>query len=943
MRLLSWLDGLKLDSSRRRAASRARPHRTRLYLEPLEDRSLLSANWVDQGPGIILGLANDPVNGNGNSVEGIPGRPQDGAVQALAVDPTNANIVYAASVNGGIWKTTDATDANPIWMPLTDQSLPAESMQSIAISPVNPKTIFAGTGSTSSFFFDGNNGFGIARSTDAGKHWQVLATDTFAGQRVRSIVPTTLEHGNVILAATLFGSVANGPLVPGGGVYRSTDNGNSFQQISGAAGSGLPPEEVSDLVADPSNPYRFYAAVDAFISNTTGAEGVYRSDDGGMTWSSVSNGLTGLDTSQRILLSVHNSAGKDVLYAAVIGNNGDLQGVFRSADLGADWTPMGVPSPTIFPGLQGYFNGAIAADPRNPNVVFISGDRQDVPPIPNVNGATTYSANVFRGDASLANPWQNVVGNGAQGSSPHPDSRALVFDANGNLLYACDGGVYRLMHPDDPTTRIWVSLDSNLRTAEFHSVAYDPVSHIVIGGTQDNGTPMQSAPGSLTYTDYTSGDGGVVAVDSNQTAHPGTSIRYSSGQFLLLFHRASWDANNHLLSDTPIGLNIVSGPNAGQNFLNVDPNIQFYQPFVLNVIDPTRMLIGTHNIYESFNQGDSLYDLGNTGAVIGGNQFGGFGLGEGTPMVYGGRLNGVANADMFYVASNNSILHRVTAGGTTSTLSAYAGDSIVTMVVDPQNYRHLFVVDQQNRIWATLDEGKTFTELTANLHDLTHDHQGRSIEFYASSESPNQDVLLVGAEGGVFEMKHFDRAGAYWQLLGKDLPHSSVLDLHYDYTANLLLAGTLGRGAWTLSNPFGENDAQDGQQGNLSPGTSSGGASASTLTWDPRILTALCATMAQEGQGLAGADARLAFSGGNTGVGEGGLNASSLALAGSTAAGSLTPSSVQSQVSSPSDSTASTHAQVIDSYFRHLGNHTRNNSTLGEMELGPLDGAAGES
>jgi hypothetical protein len=832
-------------------------------------------------------------------VEGIPNRPADGAVQALAVDPTNANIVYAAAVNGGIWKTTDATDASPVWTPLTDQSLPAESMQSIAISPVHPNTIFAGTGSTSSFNIDGNDGFGIVRSTDGGRHWEVQATSTFASQRVRSVVPTRLDDGKVILAATFWGVTPPAyAFFPGGGVYRSTDNGDTFQQVSGTAGSGLPAEGVSDLVADPSNPSRFYAAVAPFFFNPTGAEGVYRSDDGGQTWSSVSNGLAGLASCGRILLSVHNSPGNDVVYAAVIDNNGNLQGVFRSGDLGADWTAMGVPSQIVLHQQGLIWHGAIAADPTNPNVVFIAGDRQDVPSVPNVNGCMIYSGNLYRGDASLANPWQNVCCGGAHGTSPADDVRAMMFDANGNLLRADDGGVYRLMHPDDPNTRVWTSLDTNLGTTEYHSVAFDSLSHVVMGAAQDDGIHIQTAPGSKTYTDIGTGDGGYVAIDSNQAAHPGTSIRYASSVvFASSFTRSTWDANNQLLSETQVGLNIVSGPNAGQNLLTADPNNGPWQVFVLNAIDPTRMLIGTHNIYESFNQGDSLYDLGDTGANIGNSI-------NGIPMVYGGRLGGIANADMFYVASNNTILHRVQAGGTITALSAYPGDTIISMVVDPQNYQRLFVVDQQNRIWATFDEGATFTELTANLHDLTHDHVGHAIEFYASPDSANKDVLLVGAEGGVFEMRHFDQAGAHWKLLGKNLPHSSVLDLHYDYTCNLLLAGTLGRGAWALPNPFGEDNSDDeehgnsndGQQGNQSSDSSLSGPSLPTLNRDSHMLAALFAGMAKADQGLDGVDVRLVFPSGGTGNGQGGPGASHPAVSLSTSVGSSEASSVPTRV-----------------------------------------------
>src|SRR5262249_47423421 len=143
----------------------------------------------------------------------------------------------------------------------------------------------------------------------------------------------------------------------------------------GGAGTGLPDQAVSDLVADPSNPNRFYAAVPApFRAGATGNEGIYRSDDGGLTWVSASTGLTGLASSLRVLLSVHNSPGHDVAYAAILGTNGGLAGVFRSTDLGATWSSMGVPDLDPFQNRQGLLHGALAADPHDANVVFLGGD-----------------------------------------------------------------------------------------------------------------------------------------------------------------------------------------------------------------------------------------------------------------------------------------------------------------------------------------------------------------------------------------------------------------------------------------------------------------------------------------------------------------------------------------------------------------------------------------
>src|SRR6187401_1833948 len=98
---------------RRRKNNRGFRNR-RLLAEPLESRAMLAIDlsgiptWIEQGPGTIQ---------NGNNVEGIANKPQAGAVTKLAPDPTNADRLFVASTNGGVWRTTDATAANPHWEP----------------------------------------------------------------------------------------------------------------------------------------------------------------------------------------------------------------------------------------------------------------------------------------------------------------------------------------------------------------------------------------------------------------------------------------------------------------------------------------------------------------------------------------------------------------------------------------------------------------------------------------------------------------------------------------------------------------------------------------------------------------------------------------------------------------------------------------------------------
>jgi hypothetical protein len=761
------------------------------------------AQWAEQGPGPTL---------NGQT-EGLPGNPVSGAVNAIAVDLAHPGTVYLGTVNGGVWKSTNANSATPKWYPLTDLKLPALSINSIAISPLRSSTIFAGTGSTSSDNFEGSPGFGVIRSTDGGENWSILAGATFAGRAINSIVPlartTRGLAGQVVLAATLFDR---------GGVYRSANGGDSFVRVSGAG--GLPDAGVSSLVNDRTSSARLYAGVPAFYGGGASA-GIYRSDDAGLTWTPVNTGLTGLATSRRVLLSVGRKTG--VVYAMVINTAGVATGVFRSPNGGATWTAMGVPTPTIHPGGQGLRHGAIEADPLNPNVVYVGGDRQDFP-FPNANGCNTFSANVFRGDASLASPWQLAVCNGAQGTSPHADARDMEFDNHGNLLQANDGGFNRLDNPDAATRR-WVSLNGNLRPAEMHSAAFDAVTRTAFGGTQDTGTPMQNAPGSRFWNDFLQGDGGVVAVDDT----PGggaSSIRYTSRFSLGFFNRSTWSpSNTQIAGPTPLGLLITSGPGTGLDLFSFDPNIQFYNPYVLNRIDPARMLIGTRNIYESRDRGDTLANLSDAGKSI-------------SALSYGGRLGGVPVPDAFYVGTSGAgqplVLRRASAGGSIDALIAYPGGGVRDLVMDPQDIRRVYVVDEQSRVWASFDAGLTWRNLTANLPRLLG--QARTVELYRPA-ARGRTVLIVGGLGGAFQLREPGTAGARWSRLGRHLPHGLVLDLRYNYRADVLVAGILGRGAWTLSHfGGGRGSWQEGAAAATAAAGSAPAAEAATAVAPPANL-----------------------------------------------------------------------------------------------------------
>ena len=144
--------------------------------------------WISEGPSPgINGQENVPPNNQIN-----------GAIQAIAVHPTDPNVMYVGSVNGGIWKTTNATAASPHWVPLTD-NLPSLSIGALEFDPTDTthQTLLAGLGSTSSYFL--NDQFtGVLRSTDGGATWSQLGTavSNLAGENITSVA----ARGSTLLA-----------------------------------------------------------------------------------------------------------------------------------------------------------------------------------------------------------------------------------------------------------------------------------------------------------------------------------------------------------------------------------------------------------------------------------------------------------------------------------------------------------------------------------------------------------------------------------------------------------------------------------------------------------------------------------------------------------------------------------------------------------------------
>jgi photosystem II stability/assembly factor-like uncharacterized protein len=768
-------------------------------LEQLEERLVLSAVWTPQGPGPILQGAPVSMEPQGN--------PDVGSVAALLPDPHNANILYAGTTNGGIWKTSNATASVPTWTPLTDNQ-PTLAIGALAFSPLDDNTLFAATGNfgsghwTDSSFVPGGNPAGVLKSTDGGQTWSLLGQAALSGQNLRQILPTpvTTPQGEIILVSA-GGSIAQ--QTGSGGVFRSTDGGQTWTELSGSPSSGLPTGDDETLIEDPANPKVLYTAVIG--------KGVYQSSDAGQTWQRIDdNGPNPIPpavvTSSINLKLALNASGTLFLLTSAESTPGKLGSpgisyVFYTTDRGQNWTAMdmlgeGTNRPINEDGFGELVLG-LATDPTNPNVVYVTGSAaQSDPSLPS-------EGIVYRGDFTQASDqqWAVVVGPGANGTPPggsgnhptipHSDSKALVFDAGGNLLLGDDGGVYRLVNPNAvaPTDRYWVSVNGTLQNNEMYSVAYDAIDHILVGGSQDNGMAIQPQPGQAAWNEGFFDDVPVVAVDNIGP----NAVVYGTGN--------SFDLSRAVFSNQANTLTLVqlaSSPGGPyqSGLISDDKTASGYIPFALNAVAPAQLMLGFHNLYESADRGDVItpLTLPSPKGVV-------------SAIAYGGFSGGVANSGVAYVGtSDGKVFVRTTAGGAFTLAQTFDGP-ILSIALDPDDWHTAYVVVNNSQlnseVWQTTNAGQTWSNVTGNLQQQAL-QVGSVVVVHPT---PQTTALVVGAlgaglganQGSVFAtVGPINGVATSWGLLGAGLPDVMVSQVVYNAADDVLVAGTFGRGAWTL-------------------------------------------------------------------------------------------------------------------------------------------------
>jgi len=440
--------------------------------------------------------------GRCDAVAGVPGRP---------------NEFYFGHVNGGVWKSIDG---GRMWVPVFD-SQPVASIGAIAVAPSAPDTVYVGSGEST--LRDSNGyGNGVYKSTDAGATWTHLGLDET--HHIGRVAVHPKDPNTVFVAAIGKMYAAN----PERGVFRSKDGGKTWQKVlfknndTGAV----------DVVIDPNNPSVVFASLwntrrppwFTYAPTNGPGGGLYKSTDGGSTWKQITKGLPA-DGIGRSGIAIAPSDSKRV-YAVVdclltepgavvppapAGAAGPGRaapqapqqgGFFRSDDGGENWTRLS--SDQALWGRGWYFE-KLVVDPKNADIVYV----------PNVAVSRTKDG---------GKTWVTLRG------SPGGDDYHQAWispDDSDTLIVATDQGtvITRNARADDPRAVTWSSW-LNQPTAQLYHLSVDyRFPYWVTAAQQDSGAVAVRSRGKfaeISMRDWEPiGAGGESGMTAGDPLHPG--------------------------------------------------------------------------------------------------------------------------------------------------------------------------------------------------------------------------------------------------------------------------------------------------------------------------------------------------------------------------------------------------------------------------------------
>ena len=698
-----------------------------------------------------------------------------GRTRVITFDPVDPDVMYAAGVAGGVWKSLDAGAS---WNPLDDLMLNL-AVCTIAVDPSDPNVVYAGTGEgyyLSNVFV---RGLGIFKSVDAGATWSQLSgtvngVPNGAFDYVNKIVISP-NDSNRIYAATRTG------------IWRSVDAGQSWsvvlanpRYVNGPSSSNGSNAGATDLALrsdrDPDVLFTMFGIGQA--------DGLFRSDDGGDSWVN-----TPLPSNQgRTTIAVAPSD-NDVVYLLMADNGtgaatGQLVNLFRSGDGGATFTPQVDLGTTIGPWLlsnlslatgciaggvysQGWYDNALAVDPVDPDTVWVGGI--------DLFRSTDQGVNF-----EIASYWfmNQVFPNRTE--YVHADQHTIVFHpdfdgtSNQTLFVGNDGGLFKTdnaraatslevcaLPPTNPPLIVWEEMNNGYGVTQYYHGDAARDRDLYIGGAQDNGTSrVQSRTDPDGWDVILGGDGGSVAID-----HVDSQIVFAEYQGFPNFFKSL---------------------NGGDSFFPVNNGITdndgiFITPFAMDPSDPAVLWTGGQRIWRTTNSAQRWELVGPN--LAGPNQLSAIAV---SPQ----------DGNVVYVGYNNGYVARTTDGlaaspSWTASRSGLRPAWISSVAVDPFDIDVAYATYSNYggfHVYRTDDGGQNWRQIDGIAQTGVPDIPVHWLEVRPC----NSQELFAATELGIFTS---DDGGASWQPVNTGLAHTVVesLDFQDDDT---LVAFTHGRGAY---------------------------------------------------------------------------------------------------------------------------------------------------
>ncbi|HEY6211121.1 MAG TPA: hypothetical protein VIW45_02500, partial [Vicinamibacterales bacterium] len=695
-----------------------------------------------------------------------------GRIHDLQIDPKNPAVLYVGAATGGIWKSTNK---GVTWKPIFEQQAD-NTFGALAIFPADTNIIWAGTG-------ENNNrqssswGGGVYRSTDGGESWTYLGLhDT------RSIGRVVLHPTNPNVAwVAAVGNLWAGN--PERGVFKTTDAGKTWtkvlfvDQFTGA----------TDLTIDPRDANVLYAATyqrlrRAFGFNGGGpGSGLYKSIDGGANWRKLENGIPAGDKG-RIGLAIAESK-PDVLVATI--EHATEGGTYRTEDGGATWKKMS----SVNPRPMYYSKPTI--DPRDdkrvwlPNTYIIHSEDggatwEEEPTSPTYDVGLKTDHHVLRVDPNNSDHLY-VVGDGGLHES---FDRGKTYVRVNNIPVA---QIYRVAVDNRDPYWMYVGLQDNHSfmgpSATRHWLGILNQDWVEIGFSDGTGKAVDKDDWRKVYS--SSSNGNLSLVDPMTGDAMGINPRPPAGEAA---YRYDWDApvmaSRHTAGTVYLGANrLFISKDYGSSWTRTD---DLTRQIDRNELD--MMGVKNRDIKLSRNDGDNISEISNLAESPLDPKILWVGTDDGNVQL--SQDGGATWTELSKSIAANHTVKDGTFVGKIVASSASRGTAYVSFDAHRDG-------DFKPYIFKTTDFGKTWASVVAGLPG--DDASVRSLAEYPGK--PN--VLFAGTERALF---YTIDGGARWQRLTANLPTTRYDDIVIHPRTKDLILATHGRGMWILddASPFAE-------------------------------------------------------------------------------------------------------------------------------------------